>query len=176
MSAPAPAAPRRAAVIALLLAALAATLAGAGLILGQRERLGGAGAAAALVLMVVAGRAVRRGAWPRLLFVDSAVERLGDAALLAAVAWAHLPGEPRVGAAALTALVASYLASYLRARSVGLGFDLEESTVDRAVLLGALALGLLTGAVEAGLWVSAAWSLVVIGRRTAEVASQGEPG
>ncbi|HEX9890581.1 MAG TPA: hypothetical protein VGB28_00780 [Actinomycetota bacterium] len=176
MSAPASVPPRRAAVVSLLVGALIAALSGAGLVLGGRERLGGASAAAALVLLVVAGRAARRRAWSRFLFADSAVERLGDAALLAAVAWARLPEEPRVGAAALVALVASYLASYLRARSVGLGFDLEESTVDRAVLLGALSLGLVTGLVEAGLWASAGWSVVVIGRRTAEVASQGEPG
>jgi hypothetical protein len=129
-----------------------------------------------LALLVAAGRSARRVASPRLLFADSAVERLANAALLASVAWARLAEEPRVGGAAVVALVTSYLASYLRARAVGLGFDVEESTVDRAVLLGALALGLATGLVEAGLWVAVAWSSAVSARRASEVASQGEPG
>ena len=167
---------RPAPILLLLVAAAILAAVAAWFVLGARDVAAGVTIAVALGPLVVAGRMSRRRGSPRLMFADSAVERIVHAALLAAVTWSRLPEQPRVALAALAALVGSYLASYLRAKSTGLGFDLEESTIDRSVLLGAPALGLVSGFVETGLWAAVGWSSVVAARRALEVGSQGEPG
>jgi hypothetical protein len=147
-----------------------------------------AGGAAALVLLdtpIVAGASVAAAggalvvsAWwvrgsPRLTFADATTERVLDAVVLGAVAWAALPGRPLTTAAALVALAASYLASYLRAKAIGLGFPLRDRPAMRAMRWGIVGLGLLIPpALTAALWVAAGVSLIhlalqarAIGRR-----------
>lgn len=158
-------------VLVLFLAVAGASLA-AVLIVNEEPTLGGlATATAAITMLLGASWAWDTGA-PRLLFADSAAERVVDALLLGAVAWAALPEEPRLGAAALVAMVASYLASYLRARAAGLGFRVEESMAERGSRTGLFALGLVLGWVEAGVWAWAALSCVAAVRRTRGVAGQ----
>ncbi|HYH28537.1 MAG TPA: hypothetical protein VEA19_07175 [Actinomycetota bacterium] len=167
--------PRPGLVLPLLVASVGIAAQASALILVGERRVAGALAAVVGIALVAAGRSARRNGAPRLLFADSVAERTADALLLGAVAWVALPQSPWVGGGALVALVASYLASYLRARSVGLGFSLEESTVDRAVLLAALAAGLVLGLEEVGLWSAAAFSFSVTIKRAIEVARQKEP-
>ncbi len=155
--------------------ALAASAGASALILVGRGPLAAVPVAVAGACLIPAGRWARGSRVLRLIFADSVAERTVDAILLGSVAWAQLPEQPRVAAAALVALVAGYLASYLRARAVGLGFHLQESVVDRSVHLGALALGLATGYLEVALWAAAAWSLAAVAHRAVEVARQKEP-
>lgn len=162
-------------VLLLAWAAIAAAAAASALLLAGSGRIAAVPVALAGAALVPAGRRARRNAGPRSVFVDSVAERAVDAMLLGSVAWVALPEAPRLAGAALAALVAGYLASYLRARAVGLGFRVEESVADRSVHLGGLALGLATGYVEVALWAAAAWSIAVTARRAFDVARQGEP-
>jgi len=150
--------------LSLLVAAVAFVALGAWFALDGRDPAAGVAVLVGLALLVGGGRSARAMGSP------------GVMALLAAIAWSRLDVAPRVATAALIALVTSYLASYLRAKSTGLGFDLEESMVDRSVLLGAPAVGLVGGLVEPGLWVAVAWSSIVAVKRAFEAATQGEPG
>ncbi|MGH2725005.1 MAG: hypothetical protein ACRDI0_12265 [Actinomycetota bacterium] len=135
--------------------------------------LAGGATALALVDMPIAagasvaatgGALVLSASWSRgsrrLTFADATMERLLDAAVLGAVAWAALPERPVIAAAALVALAASYLASYLRAKAVGLGFPVEDRPAVRGVRWGIVALGLLIPpALAVALWASAGMSL-----------------
>jgi hypothetical protein len=109
----------------------------------------------------------------RLRFADSLAERGVDAVILGTLAWVAVPEKPGMAAAALTALVASYLASYLRARALGLGFHVEEAPWFRSARLTFVALGILGDSAPA-LLVATAISLQAIIVRTAAVARQKE--
>lgn len=112
----------------------------------------------------------------RLRFADSLAERTVDAVILGTLAWVAFPEEPGAAAAALVALVASYLASYLRARAVGLGFVVEETPLVRPLRMTFVALGLLDDpAAQIALWVATAVSLQTIIVRAVAVARQKEP-
>ncbi|HVM12306.1 MAG TPA: hypothetical protein VM638_07515 [Actinomycetota bacterium] len=108
--------------LSLLVAAVAFVALGAWFALDGRDPAAGVAVLVGLALLVGGGRSARAMGSPGVMFTDSAVERICDAALLAAIAWSRLDVAPRVATAALIALVTSYLASYLRAKSTGLGF------------------------------------------------------
>jgi hypothetical protein len=112
----------------------------------------------------------------RLRFADSLAERTVDAVILGTLAWVAFPEAPGVAAAALVALVASYLASYLRARAVGLGFVVEDALLVRPLRMTFVALGLLDhNAAQIALWAATAVSLQTIIVRAVSVARQKEP-
>lgn len=162
-------------LMALLALAVVAAGGAAWLVIDGRPVPAGLATLGAAMALVLVGYRARRMGVPRVLFTDSVAERTTDAAVLGGVAWAAMPGAPRVAAAALTALGMAYLASYLKARATGLGWELRESVIDRGVRMGAVSAGLLSGFVEAGLWISAAWSAAVLVYRAREVGRQGEP-
>jgi hypothetical protein len=152
--------------------------------------LAGAGAATAFVLsaeqpeagaaIAVAGVAFVGARWraprsPRLLLVEAVAERVVEAALLGAIAWTALPGEPRLAGAAITALGVSYLRAYLQLRSQGLGFEVTVPAWFPAAPSWFLALGLLTGRVEMLLWALVGFSTVVLILEAIQVGRQREP-
>jgi CDP-diacylglycerol--glycerol-3-phosphate 3-phosphatidyltransferase len=82
-------------------------------------------------------------------FLDSTVDRVADALILAAIAWrfteAAGPEERRlrwVAIAAIVGLVAGFLVSYVRARAEALGFECKVGIAERAERVIILIVGL----------------------------------
>jgi CDP-diacylglycerol--glycerol-3-phosphate 3-phosphatidyltransferase len=82
-------------------------------------------------------------------FLDSTIDRIADALVLLAIAWrfteAAGPAEAElrwVAIAALVALVAGFLVSYVRARAEALGFECKIGIAERAERVIILILGL----------------------------------
>jgi undecaprenyl pyrophosphate phosphatase UppP len=156
---------------------LALALAGAGiaaaLVLTGEGR--GAGAAVALAggaLLAARGSA---GEAHRLVLLQAVAQRAAEAVVLGAIAWVALPGASRIAAAAITALGASYLATYLRVRAEGLGFRVSVPAPLQAVALFLVALGLVADQVEAALWAVAAFSAFVLSLEIVELGRRREP-
>jgi hypothetical protein len=178
------------------------------------------GVAAALGTMaagVLFQGSVRRAnaATARMGFAARVAERLADAAILGAVAWVAVspPSQspaltavrtiasrvdpllfavrrPGLAAAALTALGVAYLASYVRAKAVGLGFQVHELPGEQVLHFGLIGLGLLLwnspvgatldgflgpqGALAGPLWLATLVSAASLVRGVGEVARQPE--
>lgn len=165
---------RPGAVLAILVAAAAAAGAAAYLTLITEPRAAGIAVAVAGAALILGDLRSREGGQPRLLFASSVAERVVDGTVFGALAWALMPAEPRAGAAALAALSAAYVATYIRAKATGLGFDVEEPRFLQPLRMGAVATGLLTGAVEPGLWAATAVGVGGVVARTVEVAMRRE--
>lgn len=141
------------------------------LILTERDRAGGAAAAAAGVVSLWAGFASRRG--PALVWVaDSIVDRLYDGAILAAIAWQTRSSSPVVAAAALVAMAAGFLGAYIRAKGIALGYGVDESPVTRGLRYLFISLGLIAGWLAWTLWAAAIVSVVAVFVRTSQVAKE----
>jgi hypothetical protein len=172
----APAMARVRAVPALLFVAPAAAGVAASLVILHRPVVAGALGGVAVAASILAGLWARDSGRPRLVFADHAVERLVEAALFGSVAWAAVPEEPWVAGAALSALVASYLVSYLTAKAAGLGFRLRERLPYRSVRPLLAVAGLFVPALLPwALWAATAISLEPLFRHGRSVARQGEP-
>ena len=106
------------------------------------------------------GRVSRRGA-----FLDSVVDRLSDAAVLAGVIWFAVVRDLGV-MAMLAALVLSLslIVSYIKARAESLGFACN------------VGIALLLGHAEAGLWVLVAGTAITVVQRILVVWQQSEAG
>lgn len=167
--------PRPTATVSSVAVASAAGGAATYLVVAGALRLAGVLAAAAGAAFVAADRLGAAEGPGRAGFAGAVAERVVDAALLGALTWEVLPGEPRAGAAALLALSASYLSSYVATKAEGLGFAVEPSPGARPLRALALSLGLVTGGVEAGLWAASAVSLTEAAAGWLDVAA-GEEG
>jgi CDP-diacylglycerol---glycerol-3-phosphate 3-phosphatidyltransferase len=168
--------PHPRAVPPILVAALVAVSSAAVLVVTGRFLAAGLLGAVAVGASILAGVWARDSAERRLVFADHAVERLVEAALFGSIAWAWVPEEPWVAAAALCALVASYLASYLTAKATGLGFEVRERLPYRSVRPLLAVVGLLAPRVIGpALWAAAAISLEPVIRHGWSVARQREP-
>lgn len=147
----------------------------------------GAIVAAALVSLVAAAADVMDGAVAKArgmggkfgAVLDSTTDRLTDALLLLPIAWLYgvspdIPkrDEPWVAAAALTALVASFLVSYIKARAESLGFDCNVGIAERAERVGLIILGLLLDIIPIVLIVLALLSTVTFVQRLVHVRRQ----
>jgi hypothetical protein len=168
--------PTRRSRLVLLLSALAVAAATVSAVLVVLdERLAGflvaLGSGSALLL---SGAKISESREGRDRFVDSLAERVVDAVILATLAWVAFPERAAVAAAALTALVASYLASYIRARAVGLGFRVEETLLQRGLRMIFVALGILEAPALGALWLASAISLQVLIVRAVAVRRQTE--
>ncbi len=169
-------APRIAAVPWLLPLSLAGGVVAAVLVVLDRPVLGGAPAAVAVAASILAGSWARRIDSARLVFADHAVERVLEALLFGSVAWAAVPQDSWTAAAALVALVGSYLASYFSAKAIGLGFDLYERLPYRSVRPLIVVVGLLVPvALDVALWASAVVGLEPVVRHGMTVGRQREP-
>jgi len=113
----------------------------------------------------------RSGPWGA--FLDSTLDRVGDAAIFSGLAWWFLGDgdEPLLGALALLGLVGGLMVSYARARGEGLGLDATGGVAERserlvAVLLGTGLAGLGVPFVQAvALWFVAVGAWVTVGQR-----------
>lgn len=157
-------------VLGVALGALSAVLILLDLPVGAGVAVAGAG-----VALVLAGVWSRDLDSPRVAFADAALERVVDASILGSVAWVGLEVAPRLAAAALAALAASYLASYLRAKATGLGFPVGESTLVRAARWSVVAAGLVVPAIlEVALWTATGISVAVLAGEVNSVARRRE--
>lgn len=161
-------------LVSLILAVAAAAVAAWAIVVGERG-IAGVAAAAAGAGLLTADLSIRRSPVPRATFAGSLAERAVDAAILGALAWALLPDEPRAGVAAVVALSAACVATYVGAKATGLGFRVREPAVVQPLRIAPVAVGLLAGVVEAGLWASAAVSIAATVAGTVQVAGQEEP-
>jgi CDP-diacylglycerol--glycerol-3-phosphate 3-phosphatidyltransferase len=98
--------------------------------------------------------------------LDSTLDRLSEVAVLFGILWFSFYQEDSLGVfLAFAVLAISTVVSYLRARGEGLGFDCEVGIFTRPGRIIAIALGLLTGQVNAFLALTAALSLITAGQR-----------
>lgn len=91
-------------------------------------------------------------------FLDSVTDRIGDAAMLGAVAWAVRDSAWLV-AAAFSAMVLALLTSYVRAKAESLGYTATVGVIERGervVIVGA-------GMLLAGPWLAVVLGLLVVG-------------
>ena len=170
----------------LLLAASGLLSAGAAALILTRHRLlsGLPALGAAAVLVGIALRRRAEGAdWlepaspsetatPGERFAEGILDRVFEASVLVPLAWVSRSGSNVDAFLALIGLGASYVASYERAKSEALGYRGSESVGYRATRYAALVLGLLTGWLEAALWVFVVLTVAAAGVRAWNVASQ----
>ena len=122
------------------------------------------------------------GAWGA--FLDSTLDRLGDAAIFAGLAaWLARGGhQPLLAGVTLYCLVAGAMVSYARARAEGLGVRADVGVAERSeriviilVSTGLSGLGV-PYILPVGLWVLAAASTVTFGQRVLVVRRAVGPG
>lgn len=111
------------------------------------------------------GRATPFGA-----FFDSTLDRIGEGAILAALAYQFaVTGRPTVVAVTVLALLGSLLVSYTRARAEALGVECKVGLMSRAERVALLVLGLLLGLPGLAVLVLAVLSLYTVGERVSHV-------
>ena len=106
-------------------------------------------------------------------FLDSTLDRVGDAAVFGGIAiWLVTGGHSKLLAAvALFCLVAGSLVSYARARAEGLGIKCDVGIAERTerLLIGLVGIGLsglgVPYVLSAGLWIVAVLSAITFGQR-----------
>ncbi len=142
------------------------------LILDARPRPAAVGVALAGISLLLAGyRATLAG--DRLdKLLDPVLDRVFDAAILGSIAWTARLGSPRLSAAALAAMTASFLSSYVRAKGASLDYDLRERAATRGVRYALVALGLAAGWLAWTIWAVAALSVSATLIRTSQVVKE----
>lgn len=106
-------------------------------------------------------------------FLDSTLDRVGDAAVFGGIAiWLATGGHERwLAAVALFCLVAGGLVSYAKARAEGLGIRCDVGIAERTerLLIGLVAIGLaglgVPYVLSVGLWILAVLSAITFGQR-----------
>lgn len=121
------------------------------------------------------------GAWGA--FLDSTLDRIGDAAVFAGLAiWLARSHQGPLALVALFCLVVGGLVSYAKARAEGLGAECDVGIAERSerLLIGLVAAGLaglgVPYVLAIGLWALAALSAVTFGQRVRAVRRGLEPG
>jgi phosphatidylinositol phosphate synthase len=117
-------------------------------------------------------------------FLDSTLDRVGDAAVFGGIAiWLATGGHDKVLAAvALFCLVAGLLVSYAKARAEGLGIRCDVGIAERTerLLIGLVAIGLsglgVPYVLSVGLWILAVLSAVTFGQRVYAVRKSADVG
>src|SRR5215467_1365955 len=117
-------------------------------------------------------------------FLDSTLDRIGDAAVFVGIAiWLATGGHDRLLAAvALFCLVAGGLVSYAKARAEGLGLHCDVGIAERTerLLIGLVAIGLaglgVPYVLSIGLWILAVLSAFTFGQRVYAVRKATSPG
>lgn len=103
-------------------------------------------------------------------FFDSTLDRLGEGAVLAAVAYHFAVADrPLLVALVVLALLGSLLVSYTRARAEALGVDCKVGLMSRAERLVLVIAGLLLGLLGPAIAAMAVLSLYTVGERMALV-------
>ena len=104
--------------------------------------------------------------------LDALLDRVWDGAVLASIAWASRGPSPHIAAAALAALGASFLSSYVRARGASLGYTVEESHVTRGLRYALIVAGLAFGWSGWTVWTTFGISVLALVVRTSQVAKE----
>ncbi|HEX2295078.1 MAG TPA: CDP-alcohol phosphatidyltransferase family protein [Actinomycetota bacterium] len=114
---------------------------------------------------------------------DSTTDRLSDALLLIPIAWLYgvdpdvaSHDEPWVAAVSLTALVFSFLVSYVKARAESLGFDCNVGFMERFERLFVMIAGLVFGVVPAAVVVLTLLTFATFVQRIVHVYAQARAG
>jgi hypothetical protein len=162
---------RGTALAASILAALA-SIAAALAILDRRPALAAMFAAVAAGGLLTGGVLAHGGELLRERTLDSFVDRLFDGVVIGSIVWIERTDRPAAAAAALVALSASFLGSYVRARGNSLDYRVEESMVTRAVRYGLVVLALALGLPTWVLWVLFAVALLAAFVRASQVAKE----
>lgn len=159
---------------ALTTVGLVGTLVCAGLIATDRRVLAGVLLIPSVVVDVLDGALARATgrvtSWGG--FYDSVADRIGDGALLAAIAWSARAGHPRLLGISLVTIVLSFLVSYARAKAEALGVRVAGGPGERAERVVILIAGLLFGSVEAAVWLIAVLTAITFAGRCAAVRRQ----
>jgi CDP-diacylglycerol---glycerol-3-phosphate 3-phosphatidyltransferase len=114
------------------------------------------------------GRSSRRGA-----FLDSVVDRLSDAAVLAGIIWLGIASnQPRVAVLAAMVMALSLIVSYVKARAESLGYECNVGIAERPERVVVLGIALLVGHVLAGLWVLVVAAAITVIQRVMRVWQQ----
>jgi CDP-diacylglycerol---glycerol-3-phosphate 3-phosphatidyltransferase len=114
------------------------------------------------------GRTSRRGA-----FLDSVVDRLSDAAVLAGILWLGIASnQPRIAVLAAMVMALSLIVSYVKARAESLGYECNVGIAERPERVVVLGIALLVGHVLAGLWVLVVAAAITVVQRVMRVWQQ----
>jgi hypothetical protein len=166
----------RAAWLALIAAVVQIAAATWSILSGDEPALAGAAVAGAGVALLVggalAGRSPAAGWLRRWWFVESAIDRAFDGALLGSIAWTARETDATISAGALVALGAGFLGSYVHARGAALGYEVEDGWPTRLLRYGLLAVGLVLDDLSWAVWAVAAVSVAATVVRTSQVAKQ----
>ncbi|MBA3728941.1 MAG: hypothetical protein H0W94_07070 [Actinobacteria bacterium] len=158
--------------MAALAVAVAGSAAAGSLILWGSVRLAGMPAligGLALVTGAPSSKDLRRS---RSQFLTRLVDRAFDFSVLVSLAWATRDADPPVAILSLVAAGLAYLAAYERARGESLGYAVRDEAGYRAARTGVLTAGLLTGWLEAAIWVFLILTGAAAAVRAANVARQ----
>lgn len=168
-----PAHPRTTATrLSLVIGAALVTAAGA-LILARRPREGAACAGVSAVLLLIGGHRSNHGAGDALdRMLDELLDRLWDGVILACIAWTARGSASHISVAALAALCASFISSYVRARGASLGYTVEESHVTRGIRYALVVSGLAFGWLGWAVWTTFGISVLAVVVRTSQVAKE----
>lgn len=117
-------------------------------------------------------------------FLDSTLDRVGDAAVFGGIAiWLATGGHDKpLAAVALFCLVAGNLVSYAKARAEGLGLRCDVGIAERTerLLIGLVAIGLaglgVPYVLSVGLWILAVLSAITFGQRVHAVRKAAAAG
>ena len=116
-------------------------------------------------------------------FLDSTTDRLSDALFFVPIAWLYAvtPDKPSreqhwVAALALTALVAAFLVSYIKARAEALGYDCNVGLAERAERWILMVLGLFFDVLPLAIAILAAVSIITVIQRFVHVYKQTTGG
>jgi hypothetical protein len=100
------------------------------------------------------------------------LDRAWDGCVLGGIAWVARVAEPTIAAAALVALCASFLSSYVRARGAALAYSVEESHVTRGLRYALLSVGLAASWLGWTVWAAAVVSTLAVVVRAGQVAGE----
>jgi hypothetical protein len=156
---------------AALLAGGASAAVGGWLVIAARPREGGLAAAAGAVLLLAGGHRANHGAGgPVDRMLTELLDRTWDGVVLGAVVW-ETGASGGAAVAAIVALCASSLSSYVRARGASLAYSVEESHVTRGLRYGLVVWGLVAGA-EWSIWAAAVLCVLTAFVRITQVATE----
>jgi hypothetical protein len=165
--------PRTTATRLSLVIGAALALAAGALILARRPHEGAACAGVSAVLLLIGGHRSNHGAGDALdRMLDELLDRLWDGVILASIAWTARGSAPHVAVAALAALSASFVSSYVRARGASLGYTVEESHVTRGIRYALIVAGLALGWLRWTVWTTFGMSVLAVFVRTSQVAKE----
>jgi CDP-diacylglycerol--glycerol-3-phosphate 3-phosphatidyltransferase len=163
---------RRGTALAASLVAAVAAIGAALAILDRRLDLGALVTAVAAAGLLVGGVLAHGGRLLRERTLDSFVDRFFDGAVLGAIVWIERTDHPGVAGAAVVALAASFLGSYVRARGNSLDYRVEESMVTRGIRYGLIVLALVLDLPAWLVWVLTVFAILAAFVRASQVAKE----